>query len=57
MIVRLAADNPNEVDGLVILSGAIDVSLEKPENWRKLLKAFPIRYMVPGALRPANDEL
>ncbi len=57
MIVQLAADNPNSVDALVILAGAIDVSLEKSEHWRRTLKSFPLRYMIPGALRPSNDEL
>ena len=57
LIVQLAADNPDKVDALVILSGAIDVSLEMPEHWRKVMKSFPIRYLIPGALRPSNDEL
>ena len=57
MIVQLAADNPDFINALVILSGAIDVSLEKPEQWRKVMKAIPLRYIIPGALRPSNDEL
>jgi len=57
MIVQLAADNPSRINALVILSGAIDVSLEKPEHWRKVLKTIPLRYIIPGALRPSNDEL
>jgi len=57
MIVQLAADNPNTIAGLVILSGAIDVKLEKPEKWRHLIMQFPLRYLIPGSLRPSNNEL
>lgn len=57
MIVQLAADNPNTIAGLVILSGAIDVKLEKPEKWRHVIMQFPLKYLIPGALRPSNKEL
>jgi len=57
MIVQLAADNPNTISGLVILSGAIDVKLEKPEKWRHVIMQFPLKYLIPGALRPSNKEL
>ncbi|MFP5041803.1 alpha/beta fold hydrolase [Parasediminibacterium sp. JCM 36343] len=57
LIVQLAADNPNTISALVILAGAIDLSLEKPEKWRPLLMNNPLKFLVPGALRPANEEL
>ncbi len=57
LIVQLAADNPNAINALVILAGAIDASLEKPELWRPLLMNNPLKFLLPGALRPANDEL
>ena len=56
-IMQLAADNPNTISGLVILSGAIDVKLEKPEKWRHVIMQFPIKYLIPGSLRPSNKEL
>lgn len=57
LIVKMAVDRQNDYKEIVVLSGAIDPDAEKPELWRLLFKAKPIRYLVPGALRPANDEL
>lgn len=56
-IVQMAAEKPNDYAALVILAGAVDPKAETPENWRAIVKAKPFRYLVPGALRPANDEL
>ena len=41
----------------MILAGAIDPNAENPEEWRPILMAKPIKYLIPGALRPSNDEL
>lgn len=57
MIVQLAADNPGMADALVILAGSIDPSEETPERWRTLLLNNPLKYFVPGAMRPSNMEL
>lgn len=57
VIVKMASEKPNDYKGLVILAGAIDPKAEKPENWRYIFKSKPGRYLVPGALRPSNDEL
>ncbi|MCF8322326.1 MAG: alpha/beta hydrolase [Flavobacterium sp.] len=57
VITKLAVDNPSLFSHLVILSGAIDPKAETPEKWRPIIKAFPLRYLIPGALRPSNDEL
>ncbi len=57
VVTKLAVDNPTLFSHLVILAGAIDPSAETPEKWRPIIKAFPLRYLIPGALRPANDEL
>lgn len=56
-IVKMAIDKPNDYKQLVIIAGAIDPDAENPEKWRPFLMAKPLRYFVPGALRPANDEL
>jgi pimeloyl-ACP methyl ester carboxylesterase len=56
-IVEMAAEKPNDYAALIILAGAVDPKAEKPENWRFLIKSKPFRYLIPGALRPANDEL
>ena len=55
--VKLAIKNPTFFKNLVILAGAIDPNAETPEEWRPILMAKPIRYLIPGALRPSNDEL
>ncbi len=57
VITKLATDQPELYSDLVILSGAIDPNAETPEKWRPIIKAFPLRYLIPGALRPSNDEL
>lgn len=57
IIVQMAVDKPQLYKQLIILSGAIDPNAEEPENWRAVIKTKPIRYIIPGALRPANDEL
>jgi pimeloyl-ACP methyl ester carboxylesterase len=56
-IAKLAADRPSRFARLVILSGAIDPAAEKTEGWRSIAASRPIRYLVPGAFRPSNDEL
>lgn len=57
VIVKMAVDKPNDFKEIVILAGAIDPDAETPEKWRAVFKSKPLRYIVPGALRPANDEL
>ncbi len=56
-IVKMAVDKPNYFKEIIILAGAIDPNAEDPEKWRKFFKAQPLRFIVPGALQPANDEL
>jgi pimeloyl-ACP methyl ester carboxylesterase len=57
IIAKMAIDEPDKYQQLVILSGSVDPSAEETENWRFYIKMKPIRYLIPGALRPANDEL
>ena len=57
MIILLAADNPNFVDGLVLISGSVDPAIEKPEKWRPLIFNTPLNLFVPGAFKPSNVEL
>lgn len=57
VIVKMAVDKPKMFKQIVILAGAIDPDAEEPENWRPIFISKPLRYLVPGALRPANDEL
>ncbi len=57
LVIKLGADNPGIFSGLVIISGSIDPKEEEPEKWRPWLFNTSLNYLVPGALRPANEEL
>ena len=57
VVAQLAVDNPSWFKHLVILAGSVDPKAEKPEKWRTVIKVSPLRYLIPGALRPSNDEL
>ena len=57
LIVKLAAARPSYTKALVILAGSMDPAAEKPEKWRPVLFKTPLNYLVPGALRPSNEEL
>jgi pimeloyl-ACP methyl ester carboxylesterase len=55
--VKLATKKPDLFKNLVILAGSIDPKAETPENWRTILMSKPIKYLIPGAFRPSNEEL
>jgi pimeloyl-ACP methyl ester carboxylesterase len=57
MVIKLAADNPDIFSGLVVISGSIDPAEEAPEKWRPILYKTPLNLLVPGAMRPSNEEL
>ena len=56
MLFRSAA-RPKYTKALLILAGALDPAAEKPEKWRPFLFKTPLNLLVPGALRPSNEEL
>lgn len=57
LIVKMALEDASSYENLVILAGALDPEAEHPEKWRKPLTWIPLKYLVPGALKPSNDEL
>jgi len=57
MVVKLTADNPGKIASMVLLAGSNDPAQEAPEKWRPVLYKTPLNYLVPGALRPSNEEL
>ncbi len=57
LVVKLAAARPQYTKALVILAGSLDPADEKPEKWRPVLFKTPLNLLVPGALRPSNEEL
>jgi pimeloyl-ACP methyl ester carboxylesterase len=57
MAVKLDADNPGVFSGMVLLAASVDPAAENPEKWRPLLYKTPLKYFIPGAFRPSNEEL
>ena len=57
LIAKMAVLDSLAYENLVILAGALDPKAEKPEKWRPVIASFPLKYLVPGALRTSNKEL
>ena len=57
IVALLAGQHPEHITGIVILAGAVDLTLETPERWRYVLNVPPFRYLVPVAMRTSNEEL
>ncbi len=57
VVVQLAVNNPPWYKRLVILAGSLVPRAENLEKWRTVINASPLRYLIPGALRPCNDGL
>lgn len=57
VITKMATLEPKLYANLVILAGSVDPKAENSEIWRNFIMKKPIRYLIPGALRPSNDEL
>jgi pimeloyl-ACP methyl ester carboxylesterase len=57
ILVKLAADHPDDFKGMVILAGSIDADEEPKELWRGLLYYTPLQYFMPGAFRPSSNEI
>jgi pimeloyl-ACP methyl ester carboxylesterase len=53
----LAVDQPDLVDGLVMVAPPLDPALEPSSWWRSILNFPVIRLGIPKALRVSNDEL
>lgn len=57
LAVKLTAARPHYTKAIVLLAASLDPALEKPEKWRPVLMNTPLSLLVPGALRPSNEEL
>jgi pimeloyl-ACP methyl ester carboxylesterase len=57
LAIKLAAARPQYTKTIVILAGSQDPAAEKPEKWRPVLFKTPLNFLIPGALRPSNEEL
>jgi pimeloyl-ACP methyl ester carboxylesterase len=57
LAVKLVADNPGMVTGMVLLAASVDPAEEAPEKWRGVLRLTPFKYLLPGAFKPSNEEI
>lgn len=57
LTVKIAAARMQDCKAIIILAGSLDPAAESPEKWRPILFKSPLNYLVPGALRPCNEEL
>lgn len=57
LIVRMAMDFPDLVQGLVIIAGSIDPQLEPQPWWQHPVDWWAVRWMVPPAFRVSNQEI
>jgi pimeloyl-ACP methyl ester carboxylesterase len=57
IVVGMAAKDSNLADILLLLAASVSPEHEPAENWRKPLAMPVIRWLVPGAMRPSNDEM
>lgn len=57
VIVRMAQDKPQYFSSLTILSGSVSPTHEPKEYWRYAFTYSPLKFLMPGAFRPSNDEI
>lgn len=58
LIVRMAAEYPDLVDGLVIVAGSVDPELEPNETWFRAPLATPfLSWILPNSFRASNEEI
>lgn len=57
LAVKIAADHPRLFETVVIVAGALDISAEAKETWRKIMNVKPLYWALPGAFGPSNKEL
>lgn len=58
LIVRMAAQYPKLVDGLIIVAGSVDPALEPNETWFRAPLATPfLSWLLPKSFRASNEEI
>jgi pimeloyl-ACP methyl ester carboxylesterase len=58
LIVRMAAQLPNLVDGVIIVAGSVDPELEPNETWFRAPLATPfLSWILPSSFRASNEEI
>ncbi len=57
LVIKMAADYPELVHGIMLISASVDPALEPAEAWRKTFATTPLQSTLPGAFRQSNAEL
>jgi pimeloyl-ACP methyl ester carboxylesterase len=58
LIVRMAMEYPDLVDGLIIVAGSVDPELEPAETWFRAPLATPfLSWILPNSFRASNEEI
>lgn len=57
LVLEIAIECPALISGITVLAGSVDPAEEKPERWRTIFMNNPLKFLIPGALRPSNEEL
>jgi pimeloyl-ACP methyl ester carboxylesterase len=58
LIVKMAMEYPELVDGLIIVAGSIDPNLEPNETWFRAPLATPfLSWILPRSFRSSNEEI
>ena len=58
LIVKMAMEFPELIDGLIIVAGSIDPELEPDEVWFRAPLATPfLSWILPRSLRSSNEEI
>lgn len=57
LLARVAIDDPELVDGMVMVAPAVSPAEEPSAAWRKAVNLPPLRWLTPPALRVCNQEI
>ena len=58
LIVRMAIEYPDLIDGLIIVAGSVDPDLEPNEVWFRAPLATPfLSWLLPKSFRASNEEI
>jgi esterase/lipase len=57
IVSAMAQKEPDFVNTLILMAASIDLGQETKEKWRIIMHKNPLKYLLPGAFRPSNDEL
>ena len=57
LALQMAAENKNVFSGLVLLAASVDPAEEPKEKWRGFLYKTNLDMLLPGAIKPSNQEL